>query len=74
MSLPQGIDLCAIPAGQPPDGIPNFKDPPTLEPIYVSVTAVLVTLSVAMVLGRLYMNRLKLHIADCMPMSSLRIR
>jgi hypothetical protein len=71
MSLSSGIDLCSIPAGQPPNGIPNFKDPVTLEPVYVSVTAILVTLAVTMVLGRLYINRNKLHIADCMQISSL---
>lgn len=70
MSLPPGIDLCAIPAGKPPNGVFNFENPPTLEAVYISVPAILITLSVVMVLGRLYINRNKLHYADCMLISS----
>ncbi|KAF2829103.1 hypothetical protein CC86DRAFT_444281 [Ophiobolus disseminans] len=64
MSLPEGIDLCAISAGESPDGTFNFKNPPTLKPVYISVTAVLLAISVIMVSGRFYINRNKLHSAD----------
>lgn len=68
MSLPPGVDLCQFPALSPPDGvISNFTDPsPTLEPTLIGITAVMTTMGVLVVAGRVYANWQRLHISDCM--------
>lgn len=60
------MDLCAIPAGKPPDGVtPNFVNPPSLAPAMIAVTATLSTISVLITAGRLYVNKRRLHASDC---------
>lgn len=59
------IDLCKIPAGKSPDGKYNFIDPPSLGPAVIAVGTTLLVLSTAFTTGRLFMNRNKLHSADC---------
>ncbi|KAI2610571.1 hypothetical protein GGR54DRAFT_373308 [Hypoxylon sp. NC1633] len=63
-SIPAGVDLCTIPIGVSPDGIYNFINPTTLAPVNISVSIVLIALSVSLTVGRIYMNRRRLHLAD----------
>ncbi|KJZ77354.1 hypothetical protein HIM_03078 [Hirsutella minnesotensis 3608] len=58
------VNLCAIPAGVSPTGIHNFVDPPSLGPAVLAVGVVLAVISTAFTIGRLYINRNKLHSAD----------
>ncbi|KAF2966392.1 hypothetical protein GQX73_g7171 [Xylaria multiplex] len=62
------VDLCALPLSANPDGSPpNFDDPPSLQPILIALTAILLTLATVITAGRLYMNRNALKLADyCM--------
>ncbi|KJK74563.1 hypothetical protein H634G_10092 [Metarhizium anisopliae BRIP 53293] len=58
-------DLCKIPAGKPPGGKYNFIDPPSLGPTVIAVGTTLLATSIAFTGGRLFINRSKLHSADC---------
>ncbi|KAH8892600.1 hypothetical protein GQ53DRAFT_822805 [Thozetella sp. PMI_491] len=59
------MDLCAIPAGIPPDGvIPDFENPPSLAPAMIATITILSAASVSITFGRLYANRRRLHISD----------
>lgn len=58
-------DLCKIPAGKPPGGKYNFIDPPSLGPTVIAVGTTLLAISIAFTGGRLFINRSKLHSADC---------
>ncbi|KAI0542088.1 hypothetical protein GGR58DRAFT_497444 [Xylaria digitata] len=66
--LPSGVDLCAIPLAVNPDGLPpNFENPPSLQPTLIGISAVLLTFSVVITAGRLYVNKRALKLADyCM--------
>ncbi|KAI0398836.1 hypothetical protein F4802DRAFT_611348 [Xylaria palmicola] len=57
-------DLCQVPAGMSPNGVYNFENPPSLGPAVVAVGVVLGVISTALGVGRLYINRKKLHSAD----------
>ncbi|KAI0868548.1 hypothetical protein GGS24DRAFT_207496 [Hypoxylon argillaceum] len=57
-------DLCQIPAGVSPNGVYNFNNPPSLGPAVVAVSVTLGVISTAFGVGRLYINRDKLHSAD----------
>ncbi|KAI0382407.1 hypothetical protein F5Y04DRAFT_279697 [Hypomontagnella monticulosa] len=57
-------DFCNIPAGVSPNGVYNFIDPPSLGPAVISVGVVLCAVSTAFSVGRLYINRDKMHSAD----------
>lgn len=58
-------DLCKIPAGKPSGGKYNFIDPPSLGPTVIAVGTTLLAISIAFTGGRLFINRSKLHSADC---------
>ncbi|KAJ3579985.1 hypothetical protein NPX13_g576 [Xylaria arbuscula] len=58
------VDLCKIPAGKSPDGQYNFDDPVSLKPAILVVSIVLGAISIILTLGRTYMNRSNLRIAD----------
>lgn len=60
----QTVDLCTIPAGVSPNGVYNFVNPPSLGVIVIAVGVVLGVVSTAFGVGRLYINRSKLHSAD----------
>ncbi|KID72295.1 hypothetical protein MBR_08481, partial [Metarhizium brunneum ARSEF 3297] len=57
--------LCKILAGRPPGGKYNFIDPPSLGPTVIAVGTTLLVISIAFTGGRLFINRSKLHSADC---------
>jgi hypothetical protein len=57
-------DPCLIPAGISPDGKYNFIDPPSLGPAILAVGITLMVISTAFTIGRLFINRKKLHSAD----------
>ncbi len=64
--LPPGTDLCAIPAGAPPDGqLPNLVDPETLETSLVVVSSVMTAWAALFTAARIYTNKRKLQAADC---------
>lgn len=65
------IDLCTIPAAVSPDGVYNFIDPPTLGPAVVAVGVTLAVISTTFAVARLFINRGKLHSADCKLPASL---
>ncbi|KAI8948542.1 hypothetical protein F4801DRAFT_581300 [Xylaria longipes] len=58
------IDLCQTPAGESPNNVYNFKNPPSLGPAVVAVGVVLGVISTTFGVGRLYINRKRLHSAD----------
>lgn len=58
-------DLCKIPAGKPPGGKYNFIHPPSLGPTLIAVGTTLLAILIAFTGGRLFINRSKLHSADC---------
>ncbi|EEA23198.1 hypothetical protein TMatcc_002055 [Talaromyces marneffei ATCC 18224] len=60
------IDLCAIPAGVSPNGVYNFVNPPSLFTALLVISVALGAISTIFVLGRLFVNRKKLKIADYM--------
>ncbi|KAI1657786.1 hypothetical protein F4813DRAFT_73879 [Daldinia decipiens] len=63
-ALPPGIDLCQVPAGTPPDGVPNFLNPPSLGPALIGVTATMMAWTVIFLAGRLWVNRHRFQQAD----------
>ncbi|KAI0896232.1 hypothetical protein F4806DRAFT_54309 [Annulohypoxylon nitens] len=64
-SLPPGTDLCATPAGQPPDGSPpNFNNPESLSTATLAVGCVMVTLTTIFVSARIWINWGKLRRSD----------
>lgn len=66
-SLPPGINLCEIPALQPPPGhVSNFVNPTTLAPVTWAICLILTICSISLVALRLWMNIRKLDMADCM--------
>ena len=58
MSIPTGLPasvLAQIPAANPPDGtLPNFKDPPSIGPAFVTVGAIVTAIMMVFVLVRFY--------------------
>lgn len=58
------VDTCSIPAGKSPNGVYNFVDPPSLGVAVIAVGVVLGAISTALAVGRLYINRSRLHAAD----------
>ncbi|KAI1173438.1 hypothetical protein F4777DRAFT_447531 [Nemania sp. FL0916] len=64
-------DLCQIPAGESPNGVYNFKNPPSLGPAVVAVSVVLGVISTAFGVGRLYINRNKFRSADYFTIAAL---
>ncbi len=64
--LPPGTDLCAIPAGAPPDGqLPNLVNPETLETSLVVVSSVMTAWAALFTSARIFTNKRKLKAADC---------
>lgn len=61
------MDLCAIPGGQPPDGVlPNFENPPSLAPAMIAVISLMSTFSILVVAGRLlHVKQARLCASDC---------
>lgn len=65
-TTPSEIDLCAIPAAQPPAGqTPNFVDPPSLAAVTIAVTTVVLAWATLFTVVRVYTNYRKLKLADC---------
>ncbi|KAI1312960.1 hypothetical protein F5Y03DRAFT_205098 [Xylaria venustula] len=66
MSLPPGVDLCVVPALEPPPGkMSNFVNPSgTLEPTLIGITILLTAFGALFVGARLYVNRRRLAIAE----------
>ncbi|KAK4236589.1 hypothetical protein C8A03DRAFT_16781 [Achaetomium macrosporum] len=63
--LPPGTDLCAIPAGAPPEGqVPNLVNPDNLHASLIAVPAVMTAWSLIFTTARLYTNKRKLGWAD----------
>lgn len=61
-----GIDLCAYPAGQPPQGmVSNFEDRGTLVPSVIGVCTVMMALAILATSGRVFANRKQLTWSDC---------
>lgn len=60
------IDLCLIPSGTPPTGLPNFVNLPSLEPALIGITAAMMAWAIIFLTGRLWINRHRLQIADGM--------
>jgi len=61
-----GLDLCAFPAGIPPEGqVPNFVNPTTLAPVTIALCSVLTALAVIFATARMYVNWRKLKLSDC---------
>ncbi|KAI0394223.1 hypothetical protein F5Y17DRAFT_428750 [Xylariaceae sp. FL0594] len=58
------LDLCQIPAGNPPNGVFNFDNPPSLGPVVIAVAVVLAVVSTVFCIGRLYINRHRMYSAD----------
>ncbi|KAI1087033.1 hypothetical protein F5B19DRAFT_500444 [Rostrohypoxylon terebratum] len=59
------VDLCAIPAGIPPEGqISNFIDPDTLMPATIAVCVVMTVLAILFAAARTYTNRKVLKLGD----------
>ncbi|KAI0424758.1 hypothetical protein F5Y09DRAFT_335520 [Xylaria sp. FL1042] len=63
--FPQGVDLCALPAGFPPTGtVTNFKNPETLVPEVVSISTLLTIFVIIFTVGRVFANRRNLWWSD----------
>lgn len=61
-----GVDLCAYPAGQPPQGmVSNLEDRGTLVPSVIKVCTVMMALAVLATSGRVFANRKQLAWSDC---------
>ncbi|KAK8043984.1 hypothetical protein PG993_004008 [Apiospora rasikravindrae] len=68
----QDVDLCAIPLGLSPDGLPpNFENPPSLQPATIAISVVMIMLAVTITAGRFYVNRRSLKPADYFMMVGL---
>ena len=64
--IPPGVDLCAIPAGVPPDGVtPNLVNPVNLSVETLAVGAVFTALSTLFLVLRLIANWHRMKLADC---------
>lgn len=64
--IPPGVDLCAIPAGVPPDGqLPNFVNPPSLKTTTIVVAVLMTVWALTFVVVRIIVNRRKLSWSDC---------
>lgn len=64
--IPPGIDLCAIPAGVPPDGqLPNLVNPPSLMTTTIVVGVLMTVWALTFVVVRIIVNRRKLSWSDC---------
>ncbi|KAI0003883.1 hypothetical protein F4779DRAFT_630576 [Xylariaceae sp. FL0662B] len=64
-SLPPNVDLCTIPAGEPPNGkVSNLIDPDTLAPATISICTILTVWAVLFAIVKLYLNWRKLSVAD----------
>lgn len=64
--IPPGIDLCAIPAGVPPDGqLPNLVNPPSLMTTTIVVGVLMTVWALTFVVVRIIVNRMKLSWSDC---------
>lgn len=60
------VDLCKVPAGQPPEGtMSNFENPTTLIPAFMSMTGITVTIAIIVTVARIHTNFQKLTLADC---------
>jgi hypothetical protein len=65
--LLNGIDLCQFPAGIPPGGqLWDFNNPSSLAPIVIAVCTIMTIWSLVFVGARLWVNKYKLTIVDCM--------
>ncbi|KAG6361022.1 hypothetical protein INS49_009241 [Diaporthe citri] len=65
MSLSGGIDLCAFPAGTPPESVaPDFTNPPTYAPVVFGVSAVVLFFATLFTGCRLTANWKKLTWTD----------
>ncbi|KAI1478785.1 hypothetical protein F4774DRAFT_144272 [Daldinia eschscholtzii] len=65
MEQSQDIDLCSIPVGANPHGLPpNFEDPPTLQPATIAISVITITIAVIVTSGRLFINRKAFRLAD----------
>lgn len=64
--IPPGVDLCALPAGVPPDGqLPNLVNPPSLETTTIVIGVLVTVWALAFVVIRIVVNRRKLSWSDC---------
>ncbi|OTB00282.1 hypothetical protein M426DRAFT_39596, partial [Hypoxylon sp. CI-4A] len=58
-------DWCSIPAGRNPDGLPpNFENPQSLQPTFIAISSIMLTLAIIITSGRLYVNRNTFRLAD----------
>ncbi|KAI0891048.1 hypothetical protein F4806DRAFT_484457 [Annulohypoxylon nitens] len=59
------MDLCSIPLGPNPDGLPpNFENPMSLQSAVIAISAIMLTFAIVIVMGRLYVNRNSFQLAD----------
>jgi hypothetical protein len=64
--LPAGLDACLFPIAVAPQGQPNnLVDPQTPKPTIIVVSTITMALAINFSVGRLYVNRSKLKLADC---------
>lgn len=57
MSLPPGVDPYVVPLANNPSGAPpNFEDPPSLVPHFITSVVILTTLTTSAVISRAYVN------------------
>ncbi|KAI1413209.1 hypothetical protein F5Y13DRAFT_189572 [Hypoxylon sp. FL1857] len=65
-SLPAGLDLCAVPSIEPPEGETfNFVNPTSLAPTMIAVSTIVTLWASVFVAIRVWVNRRKLKVADC---------
>ena len=66
-AIPPGTDLCKIPAGRPPAGtVPNLIDPESLTAATIGISVVLLVLLCIFITARVWINRHKWRLSDCM--------
>ncbi|KAF3764307.1 hypothetical protein M406DRAFT_42629 [Cryphonectria parasitica EP155] len=59
------VDLCTVPSGAPPAGqTSNFKDPPTLAPLVISIATITIVWACIFVIVRLWANIKRLTWSD----------
>lgn len=64
--IPPGMDLCALPAGVPPDGqLPNLVNPPSLMTTTIVIGVLMTVWALTFVVIRIIVNRRKLSWSDC---------